>query len=115
MKRFTYANTSSTLVDGVTARTIVPAPSIAGERIYVESIQILNKTTGENPFVLIYTTGEVLAGAGMGDFADTAGNQGAVKLDFIKPLVTTADLAILANATTAVGDCYIVVSGYYDK
>lgn len=118
-KRFTYANTSATLVDGVTPRDIVAAPGDTTQRVYIESIQIFNATTGENPVVKIYTASEILAILWMSDIADTGGLQNNIGpatalYQFQNPLVCTAGIKVSADALSATGDCYVVISGFYD-
>lgn len=115
--RFTSSNTAATLVDGVTARDIVAAPGDSAERVYIESITVTNATSGENPIVTIYTaTGGLVDTFAMGDIGDAqVGTNASVTRVYPSPRQGYVGEKISATASSATGDCYVTISGYYAR
>lgn len=107
-----FSAINSTDVDGTTARTVKAA--VTGKRLWISGIRATNKTAGENPVVLIKDTDgtpKLLAVLQPGALADVGAGD---HQDYDPPLEVGSGLGITAEATSAVGDTLVHITGWVE-
>lgn len=107
--------TNTTDVTDTTAQDIIPAPSTSSFQIVIEAITVTNKTTGENPIVIVQDTSDtplVIDTFAMGDIGDSGGDHGSVcrgPAHYGTGRRVTPGKGVKARATSSVGDCLVTI------